>query len=124
MDGEISPNEVHGLLEDDADVCIVDIRDARSFAHSRIPNSENVPFHELSSRIEELEGEDHIVTVCPHGKSSIQAARLISTYEGTADARVESMEGGLDKYGLKFGLVSESADADDTDESANPESPF
>ncbi|ELY44958.1 rhodanese-like domain-containing protein [Natronorubrum sulfidifaciens] len=121
MDGEISPNEVHELLEDDADVCIVDIRDPRSFAHSRIPNSENVPFHELSRRIEELEGEAHIVTVCPHGKSSVQAARLISSYEGTADARVESMAGGLDKYGMQFGLIGEEAEADD---SANPESPF
>ncbi|SIR98744.1 rhodanese-like domain-containing protein [Natronorubrum thiooxidans] len=124
MDGEISPGEVNELLEDDADVCIVDIRDARSFAHSRIPDSQNVPFHELSRRITELEGEDHIVTVCPHGESSIQAAQLISTYEGTADARVESMEGGLDKYGMKFGLVSETDGTDDPDESANAESPF
>lgn len=121
MDGEISPAEVKELLDDDADVCIVDIRDPRSFEHSRIPDSENVPFHELSSRIAELEGEDHIVTVCPHGKSSVQAARLISSYEGTADARVESMAGGLDKYGIQFGLVGEETGAD---ESANAESPF
>ncbi|WP_265109129.1 rhodanese-like domain-containing protein [Halosolutus halophilus] len=122
MDGEISPAEVQQLLEDDADVRIVDIRDERSFEHSRIPDSENVPFHELSSRIEELEGADHIVTVCPHGEASVQAARLIGSYEGTADARVESMEGGLEKYGLQYGLV---ADEDASEEStADAESPF
>ncbi|MDQ2051180.1 rhodanese-like domain-containing protein [Natronolimnohabitans sp. A-GB9] len=121
MDGEISPDEVKELLEDNGDVCVVDIRDERSFNHSHIPDSENLPFHELSSRIEELEGEDHIVTVCPHGKASVQAAQLIGSYEGTADARVESMEGGLEKYGMKFGLVRED---DDTEESTNAESPF
>ncbi|WP_339105592.1 rhodanese-like domain-containing protein [Haloterrigena salinisoli] len=121
MDGEISPEEVKDLLEDGADVRVVDIRDEQSFEHSRIPDSENIPFHELTSRVEELEGEDHIVTVCPHGKASQQAAQLIGSYEGTADARVESMEGGLDKYGLQFGLVG---GGDDEAESTNAESPF
>ncbi|RZH69622.1 rhodanese-like domain-containing protein [Natrinema altunense] len=121
MDGEISTDEVKELLEADADVRIVDIRDERNFEHSHIPGSENIPFHELTDRVDELEGEDHIVTVCPHGKASVQAAQLIGSYEGTADARVESMAGGLDKYGMKFGLVRE---ADSEDESADRESPF
>ena len=122
MDGEISPDEVKDLLEDDADVRIVDIRDAQSFTHSHIPDSENVPFHELTSRVEEFEDADHIVTVCPHGKASVQAAQLISSYEGTADARVESMAGGLEKYGMKYGLAR--PEEEETDESANAESPF
>ncbi|ELZ18380.1 rhodanese [Natrinema thermotolerans DSM 11552] len=121
MDGEISPDEVKELVEDDADVRIVDIRDERSFDHSHIPDSENIPFDRLMDRLEELEGEDHIVTVCPHGKASVQAAQLIGTYEGTADARVESMAGGLDKYGMKFGLVR---DDDGEDDEAERESPF
>ncbi|ELY68683.1 rhodanese-like domain-containing protein [Natrinema versiforme] len=120
MDGEITTDEVKELLEDDADVRIVDIRDERNFEHSHIPGSENIPFHELTNRVDELEGEEHIVTVCPHGKASVQAAQLIGSYDGTADARVESMEGGLDKYGMKFGLVREEED----DEQAERESPF
>ncbi|WP_049922102.1 rhodanese-like domain-containing protein [Halopiger djelfimassiliensis] len=120
MDGEISPDEVKELLENGADVRVVDIRDEQQFEHSRIPDSENIPFHELTARVDELEGDDHIVTVCPHGKASVQAAQLIGSYEGTADARVESMEGGLEKYGLKFGLVS----GKDDEESADTESPF
>ncbi|MDG5760784.1 rhodanese-like domain-containing protein [Natronococcus sp. A-GB1] len=122
MDGEISTAEVRELLEDETDVRIVDIRDEHSFAHSRIPGSENLPFQQLSARIEELEGADHIVTVCPHGKASVQAAQLISSYEGTADARVESMAGGLEKYGMKYGLTR--GDFDDTADAESPESPF
>ncbi|QLG49529.1 rhodanese-like domain-containing protein [Natrinema halophilum] len=124
MDGEISTDEVKELLEDDADVRIVDIRDERTFEHSHIPGSDNIPFHELTSRVDELEDADHIVTVCPHGKASVQAAQLISTYEGTADARVESMDGGLEKYGMKFGLVREDGDESGDSESAQRESPF
>lgn len=121
MDGEISTDEVKDLLENDADVRIVDIRDERAFEHSHIPGSENVPFHELTNRVDELEDAERIVTVCPHGKASVQAAQLIGSYEGTADARVESMAGGLEKYGMKYGLVRE----DEPDaESAERESPF
>jgi rhodanese-related sulfurtransferase len=120
MDGEISTEAVKDLLDDDADVRVVDIRDEHSFGHSHIPGSENLPFHELSARIEELEGSKRIVTVCPHGKASVQAARLIGSYEGTADATVESMAGGLEEYGMKYGLVREETNADE----ANAESPF
>lgn len=122
MDGEISTDAVQELVETDADVRIVDIRDERSFEHSHIPGSENVPFRELSSRIEEFGDAERIVTVCPHGKASVQAANLIGSYEGSADATVESMEGGLEEYGLKYGLVSESSSIDEA--TANAESPF
>ncbi|AGB38263.1 rhodanese-like domain-containing protein [Natronococcus occultus] len=123
MDGEISTEEVKQLLDEDADVRVVDIRDQRSFGHSRIPGSENLPFQELSSRVEELEDADRIVTVCPHGKASVQAAQLIGSYEGTADARVESMAGGLEEYGMKYGLVRSEDDRSSGD--AEPtESPF
>ncbi len=122
MDGEISPSAVKELLEDDADVCVVDIRDQASFERSHIPGSENVPFHELTRRVDELEEYDHIVTVCPHGKASVQAANLIGSYEGTADATVESMAGGLDSYGMQFGLAR--ADEAATEEATDAESPF
>jgi rhodanese-related sulfurtransferase len=122
MDGEISTEEVKELLDDGADVRVVDIRDEHSFGHSHIPGSENLPFHELSARIEDLEGTDRIVTVCPHGKASVQAARLISSYEGTADATVESMAGGLEEYGMKYGLARKGTDH--AEDSAGTESPF
>ncbi|ARS89049.1 rhodanese-like domain-containing protein [Natrarchaeobaculum aegyptiacum] len=121
MDGEISPSEVKELLEEDADVRIVDIRDEHSFQRSHIPGSENVPFHELTRRVDELEDAARIVTVCPHGKASVQAANLIGSYEGTADATVESMAGGLEEYGLQFGLSREES-AEEA--GADAESPF
>ena len=98
MDGEITADEVAKLLEGSDRPRIVDIRPPGAFARGHIPHSENVPFERLPSEVESLAGAERIVTVCPHGKASVQAARLIKSYEGTADATVESMAGGLDAW--------------------------
>ena len=93
MDGEISPSEVEELLSGEPSPRVVDIRQPASFARGHIPGSENIPFNELPNRVASLEDADHIVTVCPHGQASVQAARLIKSYEGTGSARVDSMAG-------------------------------
>ncbi|WP_066417143.1 rhodanese-like domain-containing protein [Halorubrum aethiopicum] len=98
MDGEIDPAALAALLEDGEDVRIVDIRDERAFDRGHLPDSESIPFPELTTRVAELEGAERIVTVCPHGIASRQAAQLIGSYEGTADARVESLRGGVEAW--------------------------
>ncbi len=98
MDGEITPDELAALLGGDADLRIVDIRSPASFRRGHIPDSENVPFGRLPDEIDRFAGADRIVTVCPHGKASVQAAQLFGSFEGTADAVVESLEGGLDAW--------------------------
>jgi rhodanese-related sulfurtransferase len=96
MDGEIGTDELRSI-HDGESVRVVDIRPAQAFARGHIPDSENVPFQLLVDRIEDFEGDDRVVTVCPHGKSSVQAARLIAAYE-EFDGRVESYAPGLDDW--------------------------
>ncbi|MFT4891027.1 MAG: rhodanese-related sulfurtransferase [Halobacteriales archaeon] len=98
MDGEISPDRVADLLEDDADLEIVDIREPEEFEAEHIPGSLNVPLSRLTGAVDRIEPADRIVTVCPRGEASVQAARLIAAYEGMDDAVVESMAGGLDAW--------------------------
>lgn len=117
MDGEVTPTEL-SELRDTENPRIIDIRSPVAFDRSRIPGSENIPFPELSGRIEELTGTDRIVTVCPHGKSSVQAARLIGSYEGTT-GRVESLESGLTGWEQE-GYELESAGGSDEGPSAEP----
>ncbi|TKX59350.1 rhodanese-like domain-containing protein [Halorubrum sp. SS7] len=130
MDGEIDPEELSALLDErdgspDESLRIVDIRDQRAFDRGHLPDSECIPFPELTSRIAELEGADRIVTVCPHGVASQQAAQLIGSYEGTQDARVESLRGGIEGWQEAVGDLTESP-TPDGDEGADegPESPF
>jgi len=119
MDDEISPAEVERLLGDGDDVTVVDIRAPAAFARGHIPGSVNLPFEEIPARVQELTGAERIVTVCPHGNSSVQAARLIKSYEGTGDARVESMAGGLTEW--DGDLVR---DGDGSDENGGEDAPF
>ncbi|WP_254279745.1 rhodanese-like domain-containing protein [Haloarcula marina] len=93
MDGEIESEELRSLLEAD-EARVVDIRSPAAFRRGHIPGSENVPFPSIVENVERFADADRIVTVCPHGKSSVQAARLIASYEGF-DGQVESFEPGL-----------------------------
>lgn len=116
MDAEISPEAVEELCESANPPRIVDIRRPAAFRRGHIPGSQNIPFDQLPAEIETLENADHIVTVCPHGQASVQAARLIASYEGTQTARIESMHGGLTEWDGE--LEAESPPEE------GPESPF
>lgn len=94
MDGEIDSETLEAQLEDEDGPVVVDIREPLEFEMERIPGSVNIPFSELPREVDRLAGEDHVVTVCPHGQASVQAARLITSYEGF-DGHVESLECGL-----------------------------
>lgn len=109
MDDEISAAELRDLLESGS-VRVVDVRSPEAFARGRVPGSENVPFGELTSRIEEFTGEDRVVTVCPHGQASVQAARLIDSYEGF-EGQVASLAPGIEGWAEEYDL--------ETDDGAN-----
>lgn len=117
MDGEISPAELETLLEDGDAPTIVDIRNPPEFQRERIPGSRNIPFNAIPQEVEQLSDEDHVVTVCPHGKASIQAAKLITSFEGF-DGRVESLESGI------VGWDGPMEDDRETQTDTSPDAPF
>lgn len=119
MDGEISSAELEQLLDDGESPAIVDIRSPLKFKREHIPGSQNVPFNELTQEIEQFRGDDHVVTVCPHGKASIQAANLITSFEGF-DGRVESLESGLTGWDGPLDSATEASQEQDS----SPEAPF
>jgi rhodanese-related sulfurtransferase len=122
MDDEISAEELHDLVKTDG-VRVVDIRSPAAFRRGHIPGSENIPFQELTGRIEELAGADHVVTVCPHGEASVQAARLVASYEGF-DGRIESMADGIEGWAERYQLESEMAADGEGADDEGPEAPF
>ncbi|MFB6092147.1 MAG: rhodanese-like domain-containing protein [Haloquadratum sp.] len=96
---EISPDEVKRKLDADEPVQVIDIRSPDQFAAGHIPGAENVPMHELPQRIEDVDWKDDVVVACPVGQSSVQAARLIESFEGIGEeTRVRSMAGGYDAW--------------------------
>jgi len=116
---EIQPSELEATLETDEAPTIVDIRNPVAFGEEHIPGSHNIPFQELPQEVDRVEGDDHVVTVCPHGEASVQAARLIASYEGF-DGEVESLQTGL--TGWEGPVTDAPSSGDEPDES--PDAPF
>ena len=98
MIDEITPDDLASLLGADKPVRIVDIRSPTAFRRGHIPGSENVPFPQLPTRVDDLADADRIVTVCPHGHDSLRAGRLIVSAESVDDATVQSLAGGLEAW--------------------------
>jgi rhodanese-related sulfurtransferase len=96
MDGEITESELKRTLEDE-DPLVVDIRNPRQFARERVAGSVNIPLSQLPTEVERVAEADHVVTVCPHGKASVRAARLVGSFE-EFDGRVESLADGLEGW--------------------------
>lgn len=97
MVAEVTPEEVKSKLDDGA-TQLIDIRPEQEFETGHIPTAINLPMAELPSRVAEVDWADDITVVCPIGESSIQAARLIGSYEGVEAATVSSMRGGYEAW--------------------------
>jgi len=110
MDGEIQPAALERVLHSEDAPLVVDIRDPASFARGHVPGSVNIPLAALPREIERVRGTSHVVTVCPHGKASVQAARLVASFEGF-DGRVESLHGGLEAWEGPLEKTTEQPDA-------------
>lgn len=113
MDGEITAEELEHALERDGPL-VVDIRHSTEFEREHIPGSVNIPLTELPTEIERVAGADHVVTVCPKGKASIRAARLIDSFGGF-DGRVESLADGLEGW---HGPVESGSDTSESETDA------
>lgn len=113
MVDEIAPEELKERLDRDEDVQIVDIRPPRAFEQGHIPGAENIPFNRFVEEVEEYDWGDNIVMVCPMGESSLQAARLLESYEGIDDeATVANLDGGYQEWEYD---LSSTADIGTTD---------
>ena len=96
---EISPEDVKARIDGGEGTQIIDIRSPAEFNRGHIPGAINIPMPELPSRVDEVEWGDDVVVACPIGQSSIQAARLIGSYEGVEDdSSVRSMAGGYQAW--------------------------
>jgi rhodanese-related sulfurtransferase len=108
---EVGPEAVQSKLESDEDVAVVDIRSRDEFAQGHVPGAINVPLPELPRRVDEREWDaEEIVCVCPIGQSSIQAARLLGSYEAIDADAVASMEGGYRAWDGDLTVDGDAAD--------------
>lgn len=106
---ELTPETVKERIEAE-DAQVVDIRPPSQFERGHIPGAINIPMSRLPTQVDEVDWGDEIVCACPIGQSSVQAAKLIQSFEGVDDdATVASMAGGYREweYDLVDGEQSE-----------------
>lgn len=95
MVDSISADELNERLQRGDPVQIIDIRPEQEYASGHIPGAENIPFDRFAREVDNHTWEETIVVVCPLGESSVQAARLLESYEGVSDdAIVANLEDG------------------------------
>ncbi|PSQ23006.1 rhodanese-like domain-containing protein [Halobacteriales archaeon QS_8_65_32] len=120
MVDEESTESLHERLEAGEEVQVVDIRSEREYEEGHVPGAVNVPMSRFASEIERHEWGEDVVVACPIGESSVQAARLLGSYEGVPDdARVASLEGGYRAW--EYDLETGSGDNSESDAGAEPD---
>lgn len=111
MVDDITADDLKERLDRGENVQVIDIRPERAFRQGHIPGAENLPFDRFAREVEHREWRDDIVVVCPMGESSVQAARLLESYEGVAsDARVGNLDGGYQEW--PYELETETEDGE------------
>jgi rhodanese-related sulfurtransferase len=73
----ITPDELKALLNDRKNRQFVDVRTTAEFRARHIKPFKNIPLHELSSRLHELDREKETVVICQSGMRSNQATKIL-----------------------------------------------
>lgn len=95
---DITPAELHQRIEAGDAPQVVDVRPPAAFAAGHIPGAVNLSLDEFTARVDEFDWGEEVVFACPLGESSLQAGRLLESFEGTGDATVYNLVGGYDAW--------------------------
>ncbi len=93
----ISASELNRLINAD-DLELIDVRNAEEHASTNI-GGQNIPLNEIENRYSAIDLQKSIIMYCATGKRSGEAVKLFKTK--FPEARVFSLEGGLDTWNIK-----------------------
>lgn len=95
MEFEITPEQVNKLRSSGEGFVLLDVREPHEIETAHIVGTVNIPMGEITSRIQELDPEQHIVVVCHRG---IRSANVAAWLQRQGFERVQSMRGGIDRW--------------------------
>ncbi|HET7570739.1 MAG TPA: rhodanese-like domain-containing protein [Gammaproteobacteria bacterium] len=84
-----------GLLQQDADLTFLDVREPWEHQMASVPEATLIPMGEVAGRLDELDPERTTVVMCHHGNRSATVARFLEQH-GFRD--VVNLEGGIDGW--------------------------
>lgn len=95
----LTPKDVQtGLNTVGASACalLIDVRTPDEFARGSVPGACNIPLDTLPDQLANLDPTRDIITICHHGRRSLQAAEFLCAQGFCA----KSMSGGIDAWAL------------------------
>lgn len=100
LDFEITATDAAELLKAAregrrSDFVLLDVREQVEYQTARVEGSLLIPMREIPSRMQELDPESHIVTMCHAGVRSMNVAVWL---RDQGFEKVQSMRGGIDAW--------------------------
>ncbi len=77
------------------DLVLLDVREPWEYDTARIEGSVLIPMGDVPARVQELDPESHIVTICHHGVRSMNVAVWL---RNQGFEKAQSMQGGIDAW--------------------------
>ncbi len=98
---QIDVHEVQQLLDQQADVLLLDCRTPEEYAQVRIEGAKWIPMDEIEHRVTELaaDRERRMVVYCHHGRRSDMVSDWLRT---KGFPRVQSLRGGIDAWAAQI----------------------
>lgn len=97
---ELSVLELKEKIESGKDFILLDVRESHELYISNLEiESIHIPFDELSSRVDELDGSKEIIVMCRSGNSATTACKLL-TEKGFKN--VFNLKGGINEWAKKI----------------------
>ncbi len=96
MDYEVSDTELKSLIDTDAGITLLDVREPWEYNAARIAGSKHIPMAEIPARFnQELDPDSHIVVVCHHG---VRSMNVTAWLRQQGFEKVQSLRGGIDRW--------------------------
>ena len=97
LDFEISTSELSSKIATGkpVDLVLLDVREPWEFATAKIEGSLLLPMGDIPARVQELDPDAHIVTICHSGVRSMNVAVWLRN-QGLE--KVQSLRGGIDAW--------------------------
>ena len=89
------PEQVQQLLNENADIVLLDVREKWEFEICNIDSSINIPMNEVPSAVKNLAADKETIVICHHGARSMQVAHYL---ENTGFSDIINLDGGVDAW--------------------------
>ncbi|KIQ95749.1 putative adenylyltransferase/sulfurtransferase MoeZ [Anoxybacillus thermarum] len=91
----ITPDELKSKLKETKNRQFIDVRTPAEYRARNIRQFKNIPLHELSAKLNELDREKETIVICQSGMRSNQAAKILVK---NGFKRVVNVRGGMNAW--------------------------